>query len=126
MRSLISRLALVSLVVPCLIGVAAPLVQAADAFSGKWTCTAKGTSNGDVEFVLELSRSGETVTGTLTVGGDNISLEDVKADGNKLEFAVSSPEGRYTASAVLESDKLKGTWKDWNENSGSWEGQKQN
>ena len=85
-----------------------PAVQAADLSREEWMCSAKGTSNGDVEFTLELSQSGEKMTGTLTVGGDSITLEEVSVDGIRLEFSISSPEGRYTASATVESDNIEG------------------
>jgi hypothetical protein len=125
MKPVVSRSALILSTLLFLIAFCMPAVQAADLFSGRWMCSAKGTSNGDVEFTLELSKSGDKMTGTLTVGGDSITLEDVSVDGNKLDFSISSPEGRYTSSATVESDNLKGTWKDENGNSGGWEGQKE-
>jgi hypothetical protein len=39
--------------------------------TGKWNCNGKGLADEDVQFVLELKQSGETVTGTVTImGGD--------------------------------------------------------
>ncbi len=97
----------------------------ADVATGTWDCAAKGLPDGDVQFTLELTQSGDSLTGTLNAEGGSVEISDGKIKGDKLEFTVIAPSARYTVAGTMSGKKIAGTWKDDGGNGGNWEGQKQ-
>ena len=98
---------------------------ASEGVTGKWNCTGKGLAGEDVQFVLELKQSGETVTGTVTIfGGDTFSISKGSIQGNKLELITTTDDNRFVSSVTVESNKMVATWKDETGRKGTWEGEK--
>ncbi len=94
--------------------------------TGKWNCNGKGLADEDVQFVLELKQSGETVTGTVTImGGDTYSISKGTIQGNKLELINSTDDNRFISSVTVEKNKMTATWKDETGRKGTWEGERE-
>ncbi|HVN82779.1 MAG TPA: hypothetical protein VMW38_27600 [Terriglobia bacterium] len=124
MRYLESRKTLLMLAATCVLFTAHCLL-AADAVTGKWKCIAKGLPDGDMEFTLELSQSGESLTGTISAENGSVEISNAKIHGNKFEFAVMTSDAQYTVTGSVEGNKVDGDWKDDQQHSGTWSGQKE-
>src|SRR5262245_60869957 len=93
-----------------------------DLVSGKWRCHGKGPSGEDVHFVLDLKQSGDSVTGTVTVGDDTVEIDRGSIRANEMELVVSTDDNRFVSVVVVEGRKLTATWRDANGKSGTWQG----
>jgi hypothetical protein len=124
MRYLENRKAFFMLAATCIL-FSAYSILAADMATGKWKCVAKGIPDGDVEFALELYQSGESLTGTISAENGSVEISNAKIHGNKFEFAVMTPDVQYTVTGSVEGSKVTGEWKDDQQHSGTWSGQKQ-
>ena len=124
MRSLRSSNLFLLLAVACVLFTACNLL-AADMATGKWKCIAKGIPDGDVEFTLELYQSGESLSGTISAENGSVEISNAKIHGNKFEFSVMTPDVHYSVSGSVEGKKVSGEWKDDQQHSGTWLGQKE-
>ncbi len=61
-----------------------------DLVSGRWRCHGKGPSGEDVHFVLDLKQSGDSVTGTVTVGEDIVGIDHGSIRANEMELVIST------------------------------------
>jgi hypothetical protein len=95
-----------------------------DLVSGKWQCHGKGPSGEEVHFLLDLKRSGDSLTGTVTLGEDIFRIEQGSIRANEMEIVISTDDNRFVSIATVEKRKLTATWKDANGNSGTWQGDK--
>ena len=95
-----------------------------DFVSGKWRCHGKGPSGEDVDFVLDLKQSGDSVTGTVTVGDDVVGIDQGSIRANEMELVISTDDNRFVSAVTVEDRKLTATWKDANGKSGTWQGER--
>jgi hypothetical protein len=95
-----------------------------DLVSGKWRCHGKGPSGEDVDFVLDLKQSGDSVTGTVTVGHDVVGIDQGSIRANEMELVISTDDNRFVSAVTVEDRKLTATWKDANGKSGTWQGER--
>ena len=95
-----------------------------DLVSGRWRCHGKGPSGEDVHFVLDLKQSGDSVTGTVTVGEDIVGIDQGSIRANEMELVISTDDNRFVSAVTVEGRKLTATWKDANGKSGTWQGEK--
>ena len=79
------------------------LVFAQTNVAGKWTGMVAGRG-GDQAVTLELTQSGTTVTGKLTIGqGMPVDITDAKLEGNKLTFSAAGGGGGPAFGVVFEA-----------------------
>ena len=100
-------------------------ILAADEATGKWKCLAKGIPDGDVEFTMDLVQSGESLTGTISAENGSVEISNAKIHEGKFEFTVLAPDVHYTVTGRVDGTKISGAWKDDQQHSGTWSGQKQ-
>ena len=100
-------------------------VMSADVATGKWKCVAKGLPDGDVEFAMELVQSGESLTGTISAENGSTEISNAKIHEGKFEFTVHTSDAQYTVTGSVEGSRISGEWKDDQQHSGTWSGQKQ-
>jgi hypothetical protein len=93
--------------------------------NGTWECMARGGSQGDTSFTLELSQDGEKVTGSVSSpqGGMDITTASFKHE--TLEIHLDTPEGNYVMTAKLKEGRLTdGATTLDGKADGTWEGKK--
>ena len=100
-------------------------LYSAELLTGKWNCSGNTPHDEDVQFVLDLKQSGEKVTGTLTVGDDTFDILEGSIQGNHLEIVTDINGSRYVSSAIVENNRVTGSWKNDGGQTGHWEGQRQ-
>jgi hypothetical protein len=85
---------------------------AADA-TGKWTCKDKGPDANVVTLTFDFKQEGTQLTGTLTISDDtdkildSTSINNGKADGDKISFATELSDGaRFTHEGSIHADEI--------------------
>jgi hypothetical protein len=77
---------------------------------GKWNITIK-TPMGDKSGVLDLSVSGNTLTGSLSDGEHHVVISDGRIEGNKLSWKakITKPmRMSFKFTATVEQDRISG------------------
>ena len=91
------------------------------AVAGRWYCSGTGLDAEAVNFRLELTQSGGSLSGFWTIGNDEISIREGKIQDNRIELITFADDKQFTAVANVEGGELKGSWKDDSGRSGSWQ-----
>jgi hypothetical protein len=89
--------------------------------AGRWQCTGTGLEAETISFRLELTQSGSSVSGFWTIGNDEVPIREGKIQDNRIELITFADDKLFTSVATVESDEMKGTWKDDTGRSGSWQ-----
>jgi hypothetical protein len=76
---------------------------------GVWDSVA-ATPDGDLPFTLEISKSGNSLTATVSSGGESMPAANVSFIDAKLTFEVDYAGGRYRIEARVIEGKLAGKW----------------
>ena len=100
------------------------ILRSQAAVAGRWQCTGTGLESETVSFRLELKQSGATLSGSWTIGDDEIPLREGKVQDNRIELITFADDKQFISVATVEGDELKGTWKDDTGRSGSWQGKR--
>ena len=77
---------------------------------GKWHITIK-TPMGDKSGVLDLTVSGETLTGSLSDAEYHVAISDGHVEGNKLSWKAKITKPMrlsFKFSAIVEQDRISG------------------
>ena len=77
---------------------------------GKWHITIK-TPMGDKSGVLDLTVSGETLTGSLSDAEHHVAISDGRVEGNKLSWKAKITKPMrlsFKFSAIVEQDRISG------------------
>ncbi len=100
-------------------------VYAASPITGEWNGMAKNTPQGDTTFTMSLKQSGNTVTGSLTIGPNTIDLSEGKFKSKKLSFKITPGDQEvYEVNGTLKKNQLSGTWKNNQGATGTWTAEK--
>jgi hypothetical protein len=78
---------------------------------GRWQISIK-TPMGDKSGVLELSVSGDTLTGSLSDGEHHVAISDGKVSGNELRWSakITKPmRMSFKFTAIVEENRISGT-----------------
>ena len=89
--------------------------------AGRWQCTGTGLEAETISFRLELNQSGSNVSGFWIIGNDEVPIREGKIQDNRIELVTFADDKLFTSVATVESDEMKGTWKDDTGRSGSWQ-----
>lgn len=99
--------------------------QSRSAVEGLWIGETS-TDNSSTKFILEIASKGGVLSGTIRRDPDDadeaFDLEDVEFKDGKLFFDYSATEGLTDMTQVelkLDGDKLEGTWRDSEGESGA-------
>ncbi len=103
--------------------------KAAEGLTGKWKFTTPGPDGQPVTFPMELTQSGNRITGRFSRGGDRwLQIENGKVEGNEFSWTVKRdrPDGQsmiYQMSGKVAGGELAGSAKasmDGNDITTSW------
>jgi len=92
--------------------------------AGRWQCSGTGLDAETVNFRLDLTQSGNSLSGIWTIGGDEIPIREGKIQGNEMELITFAADKQFTSIATVQGDEFKGSWKDDTGRSGSWQGKR--
>ena len=93
--------------------------------SGAWQCWATSGETEDRAFILHLKQASGEITGTATSARGSAVIKKGSLKGNSIELAIATEEGIYTLTGTLEQGKLRGSWKRWDDRTGTWQGERQ-
>ena len=94
------------------------------AMSGEWKCIFHGTEDVNVPFTLHLQASSGRISGWDSVSSGSIPLTSVSYSQGRLNIELDTNTGQYALTAVVNGDRLSGTWKKNGQPVGAWEGQR--
>ena len=106
-----------------------PTAKTAEGLTGKWKFTTPGPDGQPVTFPMELTQSGNRLTGRFSRGGDRwLQIEDGKVEGSEFSWTVKRdrPDGQsmiYQMSGKVSGGELAGSAKtsmDGNDITTSW------
>ena len=92
--------------------------------NGEWQCVSHGTEDVNVPFTLHLQGSSGRITGWAPDSSGSIPLTSVSYSQGRLNIELDTNTGQYALTAVVNGDRLSGTWKKNGQQVGTWEGQK--
>jgi hypothetical protein len=92
--------------------------------AGRWQCTGTGLQAETINFRLQLTQSGTSVSGFWIIGDDEVPIREGKLQDNRIELITFADDKQFTSVATVEGDELKGTWKDDTGRSGSWQAER--
>lgn len=92
--------------------------------AGGWQCSGSGLDVETINFRLDLTQSGNSLSGMWTIGGDEIPIREGKIHGNEIELITFADDKQFTSVATVQGDEFKGTWKDDTGRTGSWHGKR--
>jgi len=99
--------------------------DAAGSLTGTWNCLAKGTSQGDTPFTLNLEQNGTTIEGSVSTGEGGTRITSGTFRDGVLEIHIDTSDANYVLKADYAKGVLTGTWSKESESHGTWEGKKQ-
>ncbi len=82
---------------------------AAAGIEGAWDAVAV-SPDGSLNFLLEIKKSSEGLTGRIVTPDGNLSVRKLGFDSSKLSFEVDYMGGTYRLEGTLSGDKLAGKW----------------
>jgi len=92
--------------------------------NGEWQCISHGTEDVNVPFTLHLQASSGRMSGWLSVSSGSIPLTSMSYSKGQLNIELDTNSGQYALTAVVNGDRLNGTWKKNGQQVGTWEGEK--
>ena len=92
--------------------------------NGEWQCISHGTEDVNVPFTLQLQASSGRMSGWLSVSSGSIPLTSMSYLQGRLNIELDTNSGQYALTAVVNGDRLNGTWKKNGQQVGTWEGEK--
>jgi hypothetical protein len=93
-----------------LCALAAVCVASAAEFAGKWKGSVnRSEGNSPASVYLELRKQGDSISGDIGYNPDETSpISNVKVDGDKLSFEVSTSSALYKVDLAAAEDTLSG------------------
>ncbi|HEX8384880.1 MAG TPA: amidohydrolase family protein, partial [Rubricoccaceae bacterium] len=87
---------------------AADTTGVAATITGTWTFVLV-TPGGEERYTVEITGEPGAFTGTVSVGGESLTLSDVAVDGAALSFTVTGPQGGSAVAGTVAGDAFSGT-----------------
>lgn len=100
----------------------AALASAAD-ITGVWNGSSSGGQQGPTQFTMNLHRANGVLTGTLSVNGEDLPMDQLKLDGAAISFQLATDGGTYTVKGTVHGDKMNGTYASDSDN-GTWQAER--
>ena len=100
----------------------AALASAAD-ITGVWNGSSSGGQQGPTQFTMNLHRANGVLSGTLSVNGEDLPMDQLKLDGAAISFQLATDGGTYTVKGTVHGDKMSGTYASDSDN-GTWQAER--
>jgi hypothetical protein len=75
--------------------------------TGNWKATITGMDGNPMEVKMNLKAEVGVITGTVTVMGTDMKVENGKIDGDKVAFEVRPQFGTFSYTGAVSGDELK-------------------
>lgn len=92
---------------------------------GRWKIHSESGTGEKTDVILELREDGGKWTAVIVIEDHKIPLKGISVDGGKLAFQVTTEEATYSAKAIIEGDRLEGSFTGTDGTKGKLTGQRQ-
>lgn len=111
MKTLRLYLNALSVLVPVLLICSAVMLRADNAAAiGIWDCVSETPDGDQLKWTLTVKEDDGKLTGVAGGETGDMSVEDLKVDGNDVSFKVKVEENTYEVKFTIDGSKCEGKW----------------